>query len=62
MTAGSSAGSKEMPARGRKLTIRAVAALAASAFAASDGAGSAACSTWRVIVGFAGAAAAGAAG
>src|SRR6185295_14726705 len=36
-TAGSSAGSKEMPARGRKLTIRAVAALAASALAASDG-------------------------
>ena len=52
VTAGSSAGSREMPARGRKLTIRAVAAVAASAFAASDGSGSAAVSTWRTMVGF----------
>ena len=46
MAAGSSVSSKEIPARGRKLTIIAVASLAASAFAASDGSGCAAGSTW----------------
>ena len=59
-----------MPARGRMLTIRAVAPVAASAFApvaasvfaASDGSGSAADSTWRTIVGLGGADGAGAAG
>ncbi len=46
VTAGSSVSSKEIPARGRKVTISAVASLAASALAASDGSAASAGSTW----------------